>query len=54
MGTDANDGGISYNDFMNLYRLYVFDISKQSENVIGGVSNVKLEFNFGDCTSCRL
>jgi hypothetical protein len=48
MGTDANDGGVSYNDFMNLYRLYVFDISKQSENVIGGVSNVKLEFEFGE------
>ena len=51
MGTDANDGAISYNDFINLYRLYVFDISKQSEMVTGGVSNVRLEFQFGRAPS---
>ena len=51
MGSDANDGGISYNDFINLYRLYVFDISKQSEIVTGGVSNVRLEFKFGRAPS---
>ena len=51
MGSEVNDGAISYNDFINLYRLYVFDISKQSEIVTGGVSNVRLEFKFGRAPS---
>jgi len=39
---------VRYEDFKNLYRLYVFDISKQvdSLNSGGSVANVRLEFNF--------
>ena len=37
---------VSYEDFRNLYRLYVFDISKQSEVINNGIANVRLEFNF--------
>ena len=40
------DDMISYEDFKNLYRLYVFDISKQSEVISTGIANVRLEFNF--------
>jgi len=38
------DDMISYQSFRNLYRLFVFDISKQSEVV-------RLEFNFNSVTS---
>lgn len=37
---------VRYEDFKNLYRLYVFDISKQSEVINNGIANVRLEFNF--------
>ena len=37
---------ISYQDFINLYRIYVFDVSKQSETITNGIANVKIEFNF--------
>jgi len=37
---------ISYESFRNLYRLFVFDISKQSEVINNGIANVRLEFNF--------
>jgi len=37
---------ISYGSFKNLYRLYVFDFSKQSEVINNGIANVRLEFNF--------
>jgi len=37
---------ISYDSFRNLYRLFVFDISKQSEVINIGIANVRLEFNF--------
>lgn len=37
---------VSYEDFKNLFRLYVFDISKQSEVINNGIANVRLEFNF--------
>lgn len=40
------DDMISYEAFANLYRLYVFDISKQSEVINNGIANVRLEFNF--------
>ena len=45
-GSDDNTGGISYNDFINLYRLYVFDVSKQDEMVTNGANNINIEFNF--------
>ena len=38
---------INFNEFRNLYRLYVFDISKQTEQLMStGVANVSLEFTF--------
>jgi hypothetical protein len=37
---------VRYEDFKNLFRLYVFDISKQSEVINNGIANVRLEFNF--------
>ena len=40
------DDMISYESFRNLYRLFVFDISKQSEVINNGIANVRLEFNF--------
>jgi hypothetical protein len=40
------DDMVSYEDFKNLHRLYVFDISKQSEVINNGIANVRLEFNF--------
>jgi hypothetical protein len=46
-GNDFSEcDGVSYEDFRNLYRLYVFDISKQSEVINNGIANVRLEFNF--------
>jgi predicted RNA-binding protein with PIN domain len=40
------DDMVSYESFRNLHRLYVFDISKQSEVINNGIANVRLEFNF--------
>jgi len=37
---------ISYESFRNLYRLFAFDISKQSEAMYNVIANVRLEFNF--------
>ena len=38
---------ISYQDFNNLNRIYVFDVSKQlRETITNGIANVKIEFNF--------
>ena len=38
---------ISFFDFRNLYRLYCFDISKQTEQLVSvGISNVSLDFYF--------
>lgn len=37
---------VSYEDFKNIYRLYVFDISKQSECFNIGIANVRLDFHF--------
>lgn len=38
---------ISFYDFRNLYRLYCFDISKQTEQLVSvGISNVSLDFYF--------
>lgn len=42
------DDLISYEAFRDLYRLYVFDISKQSEAITNGTANVALEFNFNN------
>jgi hypothetical protein len=42
----SEDDMIDYESFKNLYRLYVFDISKQSEVINNGIANVRLEFNF--------
>jgi hypothetical protein len=40
------DDCIGYQDFINLYIVYVFDISKQSESITNGIANVNLDFNF--------
>jgi len=40
------DDMISYESFRNLYGLFVFDISKQSEVINNGIANIRLEFNF--------
>jgi len=40
------DDVISYESFRNLYRLFVFDISKQSHVINNGIANVRLELNF--------
>ena len=46
-GDFNEDDCISFYEFRNLYRLYVFDISKQAEQLMStGVANVSLEFNF--------
>lgn len=42
----SEDDMVDYEAFKNLYRLYVFDISKQSEVINNGIANVRLEFNF--------
>lgn len=50
MNDFEDDDIISLDSFRNLYRLYVFDISKQSETITNGVANVRLEFNFNSAT----
>jgi len=35
---------ISYESFRNLYRLFVLDISKQSDVINNWIANVRLEF----------
>lgn len=54
----SEDDMISYESFRNLYRLYVFDISKQSEVINNGITNVRLEFNFNQpipaATECEV
>ena len=37
---------ISYQDNINLYRIYVFGVSKQSKTITNGLANVKIEFYF--------
>ena len=37
---------ISYQDFINFYRIYAFDVSKQSETITNRIANVQIEFNF--------
>ena len=37
---------ISYVNFARLYRMYVFDISKQNISAKSGLVNVKIDFNF--------
>lgn len=50
VGDFENDDIVSIEGFRDLYRLYVFDVSKQSEQITNGVANVKLEFNFNQQT----
>ena len=46
-GVSAEKDMINYQDFRNLYRIYVIDISKQTESLLNtGVANVSLQFNF--------
>ena len=44
MGDHDETGCVSYEDFCNLYRIYVFDLTKQEEIIRNGISNVKLDF----------
>jgi hypothetical protein len=43
---DENDC-VSYQDFKQLYRLYVFDVLKQSERLKNAVVDIRLTFKFG-------
>ena len=43
-------GCVDYNSFTNLHRMYVFDISKQSETMTKGIANVRLEFQLNSPT----
>ena len=46
-GDNEEDDIIDFFAYRNLYRLYVFDISKQTEQLTAtGIANVSLEFNF--------
>jgi len=44
--SEDETGCVDFNSFMNLHRMYVFDISKQVETITNGVSNIKIDFKF--------
>ena len=44
--TFKGDDMIRFELLTNLYRIFVFDISKQSDVNNNGIANVRLEFNF--------
>ena len=46
----AEDNLVDYHDYVNLYRLYVLDLSKQPEITTYGTANIRLDFELNETT----
>ena len=46
MGDENENDCVSYQSFKKLYRLYVFDVSKQTERLKNSVVDKRLTFKF--------
>ena len=46
----AEDNLVDYHDYVNLYRLYVLNLSKQPEITTYGTANIRLDFELNDTT----
>ena len=44
------DDLVDYQDYINLYRLYVLDLSKQPEFTTFGTANIRLDFELNETT----
>jgi len=44
------DNLVDYQDYINLYRLYVLDLSKQPEFTTYGTANIRLDFELNETT----
>ena len=46
----SEDNLVDYHDYVNLYRLYVLDLSKQPEITTYGTANIRLDFELNETT----
>jgi len=49
-GDMGEDNLVDYHDYVNLYRLYVLDLSKQPEITTYGTANIRLDFELNETT----
>ena len=49
-GDMGEDDLVDYHDYINLYRLYVLDLSKQPELTTYGTANIRLDFEWNKTT----